>query len=183
MNQPNSTLNTYVGIILFSIGSLVTASSVAQEQNNSAKSSYGLIHFNNDKGEEKCALAIPETHNRFHFDRDNEYCENDMVSTFWLENVPSATKIDFFEDGSCSAAVVKENFFFKLKTVKQPTDWTTPAGPTVYSIDALRNARAGELIPKKNIRVEAAFVGSDFANKNLNERLSCVYIERSQPVN
>jgi hypothetical protein len=107
-----------------------------------------------------------------------------MVSTFWLENVPSATLINFYENDACSDAKVSNTFFFKFKTVKQPTDWA-PHGGMLLSIDALRNLRPGELIAGKNLRVEAdgAFVGPDLAAKNLNERLSCVYIERSQPAN
>jgi hypothetical protein len=102
-----------------------------------------------------------------------------MVSYFWLENVPSATLIQFYENESCSDAKTNNNFFFKFKTVKQPTEWASAH----MSIDELRISNAGDLIPKKNTRVEEAFIGNNFTGDNLNERLSCVYIERSQPVN
>lgn len=142
---------------------------------------YGLIHFLNDKNEEKCTLPIPQNHGTYDFSPNNQYCENNMVATFWLENVPSATLIQLYENEACSDARTAKNFFFKLKTVKQPTDWQ--GGSISSSIDILRNSAAGQLLPKKNVRVDDAFVGSEFSSKNLNERLSCVYIERSQPVN
>ncbi|SSB97064.1 hypothetical protein SAMN04488697_106328 [Pseudomonas sp. 43mfcvi1.1] len=177
-------LRTCAWITLISVSGLATVACAASEQDTTTNSSFGTIHFNNDKGEEKCSLAIPETNNWFNFSHDNQYCENNMVSTFWLENVPSATLINFYENDACSDAKVSNTFFFKFKTVKQPTDWA-PHGGMLLSIDALRNLRPGELIAGKNLRVEAdgAFVGPDLAAKNLNERLSCVYIERSQPAN
>jgi hypothetical protein len=149
------------------------------------RNEYGRIHFNDDKGQEKCTLAVPDTKQIFNFSANNEYCENNMVSTFWLENIPSATLIQFYEGESCSDANAASNFYFKLKTTKQPTDWSQAPNPAAatLSIDELRKSSAGELITQKNTRVEAAFVGGDFATDNLNERLSCVYIERSQPVN
>jgi hypothetical protein len=158
------------------------AAQTAPIKQDESRNTYGRIHFNNDKGEEKCTLAIPETRQFFDFGASNQYCENNMVSTFWLENVPSATLIQFYEHETCNDAKSIGNFFFKLKTVKQPTDWSDPV-VTTLSIDELRRSSAGELIPKKNTRVEDAHVGEYFATRNLNERLSCVYIERSQPVN
>lgn len=183
MNQPKSVLSLFIWIVLFGANCTATATSVTPEQNSSANASYGRIHFNNDKGEEKCVLPIPEETLTADFSRPDEYCEDNMVSTFWLENLPSATTIGLYENGSCAKLQTSTNFYFVLKTVKQPTDWTGPGGPVVYSIDALRNASPGELLPKKNTRVDEAFVGSTFDNKNLNERLSCVHIVRSPPVN
>ena len=124
---------------------------------------------------------MPELSQYFNFGSSNEYCENNMVSSFWLEDVPSATLIHFHANESCSDAQSKQNFYIKLKTVKDPTDWGNQSNVT--SIDSMRNLKEGWLLPKKNTRIEASFVGSDFNNKSLNEQLSCVYIERSQPVN
>lgn len=182
MNQPKSVLSIFVWIVLLGISGVVTVGWAAPKQSDPTNASYGRIHFNNDKGEEKCTLPIPEENQTWDFGSPKEICENNMVSTFWLENVPSATLIYFHEDRTCSDAEGSGNFYFKLRTVKQPTDWA-PGGSVLYSIDALRNIKDGQLIPKKNVRIEKAFVGSYFHNKNLNERLSCVYIERSQPVN
>jgi hypothetical protein len=191
MNSRKSVLRACAWITLISFSGLATVACVAPERDNSTstKSSFGTIHFQNDKGEEKCTLPIPETEKRFHFNDPDEYCENNMVSYFWLENVPSATKIQFYENESCSDGITdQDSFYFKLKTVKQPTHW---AGVTL-SIDALRNLRPGELIAGKNLRVDpnpplpappSVFVGTGLAHKNLNERLSCVHIERSQPAN
>lgn len=178
MNYPKTVLTTCAWMMFFGMSSFAAEQTAPVKQNDS-RNTYGRIHFWDDKGDERCTLAIPETSQKFDFSASDQYCENNMVSKFWLENVPSATLIQFYENESCSDSEDKNNFFFKLKTVKQPTEWT---GATM-SIDELRRSSAGELIPKKNTRVEAAFVGADFATKNLNERLSCVYIERSQPVN
>ncbi|SDA87150.1 hypothetical protein SAMN03159443_03945 [Pseudomonas sp. NFACC15-1] len=184
MNSLKSTLRTCAWMTLISVSALGIVACVAPDRGNTTQNAFGSIHFNNDKGEEKCTLPIPETTLTANFSLPNQYCENNMVSTFWLENVPSATLIQFFENESCSNAKVPSNFFFLLKTVKQPTDWT-PHGAVTHSIDALRHLRPGELIAGKHLRVEpdGAFVGSDLASKNLNERISCVYIERSQPAN
>ncbi|MCL6703293.1 hypothetical protein [Pseudomonas sp. T1.Ur] len=178
MNYPRTVLTTCAWMMFFGVSSFAAAQTAPIKQDD-ARNPYGRIHFNNDKGEEKCTLAIPATSQIFNFGASNQYCENNMVSTFWLENIPSATLIQFYENESCSDAKTDDNFFFKLKTVKQPTEWSS----ATMSIDELRRSSAGELIPKKNTRVEDAHVGSYFATRNLNERLSCVYIERSQPVN
>jgi hypothetical protein len=179
MNYPKTVLATCAWMMLFGTSSFATTQTAPTKQDD-VRNTFGQIHFNDDKGVEQCALAIPDTSKSFHFNASNEYCENNMVSTFWLENVPSATLIQFYENEACSDAEVSNNFFFKLKTVKQPTNWST-AEP--LSINSLRTLSAGNLIPKKNTRMEKAFVGSNFATDNLNERLSCVYIERSQPAN
>jgi hypothetical protein len=178
MNQPKLIFSICTWIVLYGTGNLAMAENTTTQ--DESKNSYGQIHFNNDKGEEKCVVPIPEISQKFYFVADNEPCENNMVSTFWLENVPSATLIDFYENEGCTDTHEKEDFYFKLRTVKQPTDWG--GGSVTYSIDALRNARVGQLLPKRNVRLEATFVGADYNDKNLNERLSCVYIERSQPV-
>lgn len=148
---------------------------------DNTKQNRGIIHFFNDKNEEKCTLAVPEVSQSFDFSDSSEYCENNMISSFWLEDVPSATLINFYADESCTDAHSKQNFYIKFKTVKNSTDWGNSGN--VSSIDSLRNLKKGSLLPKKNIRIEASFVGADFDNKNLNEQISCVYIERSQPVN
>lgn len=179
MNYPKTVLTTCAWMMFFGMSSFAAEQTAPAKQDDARNASYGRIHFLNDKNEEKCTLPIPETSQTFNFGASNQYCENNMVSKFRLENIPSATLIHFYENESCSNAENKDNFFFELKTVKQPTEWTD----ATMSIDELRRSSAGELIPKKNTRVEAAFVGSDFATKNLNERLSCVYIERSQPAN
>lgn len=184
MEQLTSKLNICTWILfVFGIYGLATASDVTPHQSKLADTPYGVIHLNNDKGHEKCTLPIPETYKAFDFEDPKEPCENNMVSTFWLENVPSATKINLYEDRTCSDAVGTGNFFFKLKTVKQPTDWTTPGGPVLQSVEGLRHAKPGDLLAKKNTRIEEAFVGAYYENRNLNERISCVSIERSQPVN
>lgn len=189
MNSRKSVLRACAWITLISFSGLATVACVAAERDNSTstKSSFGSIHFQNDKGDEKCVLLIPETSEMFNFAESSQACENNMVSTFWLENVPSATLIQFYENEFCSDGKDADNFFFKLKTVKQPTDWA-PHGTVALSIDSLRHRRPGELIAGKNLRVDlepppSTFVGSHLSNQNLNERLSCVYIERSQPAN
>src|SRR5207253_10915025 len=175
MNYSRTVLATCAWMMLSGMSNSAVAQTV------SVKNEYGRIHFNNDKGEEKCTLAIPTTSQIFNFGANNEYCENNMASTFWLENVPSATLIQFYENDTCSDGKSSDNFYFKLKTVKQPTDWSQSPNPAAtLSVDTLRNSKAGELIPKKNVRIEDAYVGAGLATKNLNERLSCVYIERSQ---
>lgn len=161
------------GVMLFTINCFATPTPQATQN------SYGLIHLFDDKGVEKCTLAVPETSKIFDFSSNSEYCENDSISSFWLENVPSATLIQFYDNAWCNDAQTPRVFYFKLKTTKNPTDWNE----SKTTIDGLRNINVGGLISKKNTRMEEKFIGSEYANKNLNERISCVYIERSQPVN
>lgn len=165
-----------LALIIMALTSLSSATPIETQQEHG-----GIIHFLNGKNEEKCTLAIPDTHQYFNFGSSDEPCENNMVSSFWLENVPSATLINLHAQESCTEALSKDNFYIKLKTVKQPTDWGNQTNAS--SVDSLRHYGNGWLITKKNVRVEETFVGSDFSNKDLNERISCVYIERSQPVN
>lgn len=164
------------GVMLFTINCFATTTPQATHN------SYGLIHLIDDKGAEKCTLAVPETSKTFDFSSSSEYCENDSVSSFWLENVPSATLIQFYDNAWCNGAQAPSVFYFKLKTTKNPTDWSASI-PRETTIVGLRNINVGGLISKKNTRMEEKFIGSEYANKNLNERISCVYIERSQPVN
>lgn len=169
-------LHYMIALILIALTSLSSATSLDRTKHNS-----GIIHFFDDEGVEKCTLAVPELNQYFSFGATNQYCENNMVSTFWLENVPSATLIQFYANESCSDAQTQQNFYIKFKTVKHSTDWGNQTN--VSSVDSLRNLREGWLLPKKHIRIEASYVGSKFNKKSLNEQLSCVYIERSQPVN
>jgi hypothetical protein len=188
MNQPKSAklaVSYFAWIVLFGICGIAAVGCTApNKQSASTNAPYGRIHLNNDKGEEKCVLPLPDDYQlkTWNFAPSNAYCENDMVSTFWLENIPSATTIGFFENSSCSNNISKDNFYFVLKTVKQPTDWA-PGGSVVQSIDGMRNSKKGELMPKRNVRFEEAFVGAEYNTKNLNERISCVSIQLSPPAN
>lgn len=168
--------NAIFALTLIALTSFISASPLDITDKNA-----GRIHFYNDKNEEGCTLALPDIKQYFNFGDSNEYCENNMVSTFWLENIPSATQIHFYARESCSDAKTSQNFYIKFKTVKNSTDWGNQSYAS--SVDSMRNLRQGWLVPKKNIRIEDSFVGSNFNNKSLNEQLSCVYIERSLPVN
>jgi hypothetical protein len=144
------------------------------------RGTYGDIIFYNSKGEKECTLSVPETKGIFDFGSSSQTCENNKAASFSLENIPSATLIQFYANESCSDAEVGDNFFVKLKTVKQPTDWSIPLA--MMNFNDLRKKRPGDLIPKKNIRVEDRWQGHEFENADWDEQISCVYIERSQPV-
>lgn len=167
-------------VILMALSSLSAATAL-----HTTPEKTGIIRLYNDKGEEKCSWPIPPLHKYYLLSDPNEACENNMISSFLLENVPSATLIHFYGADSCTEAHSKENFYIKLKTVKAPTDWTDPTAPATgsISIDSMKSSKEGWLISKRNIRVEKSFVGSDFNKKSLNEQVSCIYIERSQTAN
>ncbi|MHC8305645.1 hypothetical protein [Pseudomonas sp. PB3P13] len=169
---------TLLTATVYTCMALYGANTVAAAQ---TKATYGDIIFYNSKGEQKCTLSVPETRQTFDFSQSSQSCENNMAVTFTLRNIPSATLIQFYDEEICSDAKVSDNFFVKLKTVKQPTDWSNPAAN--MTLNDFKKRQAGDLIPNKNIRVEEQWEGSDYANKDWNERLSCVYIERSQPAN
>lgn len=161
------------------------AASVESNSQPKTTANYGDIVFFNGKGEKTCTLSVPETKAHFDFTEPDQSCANDLVASFSLENIPSATLIQFYENENCSDAQTKNNFFVKLKTVKQPTDWNSPPNPPTptMNFNDFKKRKAGDLIPNRYIRVEAQHEGDDFANEDWDERISCVYIERSQPVN
>lgn len=171
------------GIFIVGIGTVAFAAvTSAPEQPNA---SYGAIHFGSDERPDECTLRIPEKSETFNFSHADSGCEDDKMTTFWLENVPSATLIYFYAKGTCSNAPIADNFYMKIKTVKQPTDWQVqpPTPPVTQSFDELQTAETGDMIPKKYIRMESKYIGNNFKGDNkLGEELSCVYIERSQPV-
>ncbi|MGF6330656.1 hypothetical protein ABH909_003534 [Pseudomonas sp. BS3782 TE3695] len=171
-------------LALYGASSAVSASS-ENSPIPETKATYGDIIFFNSKGEKKCTLSIPETKDFFDFSQSGQSCENNLMASFTLENVPSATFIRFFENENCSDAQTNDNFFIHLKTVKQPTDWGTPPTPPTptMNFNDFKKREAGDLIPNRYIRVERQWEGSDVANEDWDERISCVYIERSQPVN
>lgn len=166
--------------------SLHAAAQTTTAPTKEALNAYGRIIFYEakDPAKEICSLAIPETKGTYDFSASTQLCENNRAASFSLENVPSATLIQFYDKDSCTDAQSNDNFYFKLKTVKQPTDWSQVPNPAMrLNFNALRDYSEGALVPGKNIRVEKNFVGSNYSSQNLDERLSCVYIERSQPVN
>ena len=171
-------------LALYGANSAIAASGENNPQPKTT-ANYGDIVFFNGKGEKKCTLSIPETKAMFDFSDSSQSCTDNMVASFSLENVPSATLIQFYEGTHCSDAQTKDNFFVKLKTVKQPTDWTSPPNPPTptMNFNDFKKRKAGDLIPNRYIRVEAQHEGEDFANKDWDEQISCDYIERSQPVN
>lgn len=147
---------------------------------NTPSDSAGSIDFYDPEGQLACSLPIPATSQMTNFATGSS-CENNLMKSFTLNNVPSATLINFHDASSCNDARTDDNFFMKLKTAKQPTDWRN-LNPITYEFDALKIIEKGQLVAGRYIRMESIWVGKDYDEKNLNERLSCVYIERSQPV-
>ncbi|WP_130906193.1 hypothetical protein [Pseudomonas sp. Sample_22] len=164
--------------------SALAAAQVFDGNQDEPKTNYGDIIFFNSKGEKICSLSVPETKKTFDFSESSQSCENNKVASFTLQGIPSATLIYFHENQTCSDGKYNNNFFVKLKTVKQPTSWVTPPNPPmpVMNFNDFKKKKAGDLIPDRNIRVDDQWEGSEFANKDWDERISCVYIERSQPV-
>lgn len=145
---------------------------------------YGKVHFVDSEGKGVCVISVPKVSVTTNFDSGNTSCQNNRATSFWLENVSSATLINLYENEACSDNQSDKNFYFKLKTVKQPTHWYSGEAQIPMRIDELRAYESpGELISGKYTRVEESFVGKDLLSDDLDERLSCVYIERSQPVN
>ena len=166
-------------LLFYAISSVAATPPAPKEDEN-----YGKIHFIDSEGNPVCALDVPKVSELTNFDSSATNCENDRATSFWLEKVDSATLIEFYENEACSDNQSKSNFYFKLKTVKQPTDWVENFTPIPMRIDNLRAYKSpGELIKGKYVRVEESFVGRDLLSEDLDERLSCVFIERSQPVN
>ena len=166
-------------LLFYAISSVAATPPAPKEDEN-----YGKIHFIDSEGKPVCALDVPKVSELTNFDSSATNCENDRATSFWLEKVDSATLIEFYENEACSDNQSKSNFYFKLKTVKQPTHWYSGEAQIPMRIDELRAYESpGELISGKYTRVEESFVGKDLLSDDLDERLSCVYIERSQPVN
>lgn len=164
-------------LLFYAVSSVAATPPAPKEEEN-----YGKIHFSDSEGKDVCVIPVPEVSEQTNFDSSGSDCENNRATNFWLENVDSATLINFYENEACSDNQTDENFYFKLKTVKQPTHWSE--NPIPMRIDNLRAYKSpGELIKGKYVRVEESFVGTDLLGEDLDERLSCVSIERSQPVN
>lgn len=136
------------------------------------KSEYGVINFDH------CTLPIPEISKSYNLSDSGINCQNNKIASMLLENAPSAMLIQLYENESCSDAKVPNNFFIKLKTTKQPTTW---AG--ALEVNNFKNVSAGYLYPGRNLRVEEQWEGSEYSGENWSEKISCIYIERSQPVN
>lgn len=134
---------------------------------------YGTITLYDTANAHVCTLAVPETKITHDFSQPAARCQNNKAASFTLNNVSSATLIQFYEDETCTDAITSHNFFAKLKTTKQPTSWDRP-----MEFEELRALTAGYLIPGKNVRVDEIHS----AGGAWSERISCVYIERSQPV-
>jgi hypothetical protein len=169
-----------ISLVFFGFSAIAIAQTEPAEH-SAPENLNGQIHFLSSNGSDLCSLTVPATTQRFDFSEGSNHCENNRASSFWLENVPSATLIQLYENAQCSDAQNKDNYFIKLKTVKSPTTWDKSQH---VSIDSLRDSKKGALLPGRYTRIEQdSYVGADLAGKNLNERLSCVYIERSQPAN
>lgn len=156
----------FSGLVL-SGHSSATEKSVAP---NSAKADYGFVRL------DICSLPVPETKATYQFNQDGQHCENNKSSQFTLENVPSATLIQFYTSDTCTDFHASGEGYVKLKTTKQPTTWKDP-----LSFNDFKSTTPGYLVPGKNLRVEEMWDG--LPGHGWNERISCVYIERSQPVN
>lgn len=174
LNKLRTSLATCTLLVLYAASFIASA----QEASSGA---YGDITFFNSRNEKICSLPVPETSQFFDFSSSSQHCENNSAATFQLENIPSATLIQFYENERCSDSKLNDNFFVKLQTVKQPTDWTNPLSQ--MNFNDFKNKKTGDLIPKKNIRVNDKWEGSEYSEVSWDERISCVYIVRSQPVN
>ncbi|WP_448144968.1 hypothetical protein [Pseudomonas silesiensis] len=183
MNYFNALLVAVACTWITGCGNSANAAQTSADPKAQPNNNYGDIILFDADGVKNCTLSVPETKETFNFSNSSQTCTNNTAASFILQNIPSATLIQFYSNELCSDAKNQSNFFVKLKTVKQPTDWTTPApGESMNFID-LQKKKAGDLIPKKYIRVEDHWNGSDFDGENWDEHISCVYIERSQPVN
>ncbi|MDD2103386.1 hypothetical protein [Pseudomonas putida] len=174
---------TACACLTFFGASAVASTPTAANKQAEPKATYGQIIFYNGKGEKHCMLSVPETKQTFNLADGSQSCTENHAASFSLENIPSATLIQFYENQSCSDSKVKGNFFVKLKTVKQPTDWSSPSPnpPATMHFNDFRKLDPEYLVPKKFIRIEDRWPVPD-VNEDWDERISCVYIERSQPV-
>ncbi|MEB2519653.1 hypothetical protein SOP85_30150 [Pseudomonas sp. YuFO20] len=174
---------TACACITFLGASAVASTPTAANKQAEPKGAYGQIIFYDGDGNKHCMLSVPETKQFFDLADDSQSCTNNQVASFSLENIPSATLIHFYRTEVCSDAKVQGNFFVKLKTVKQPTDWSNPSPnpPATMNFDDFRKLDPGYLVPKKFIRIEDRWPVPD-VHESWDEQISCVYIERSQPV-
>ena len=180
MKHSRSLLTATACALLMCYGtSSAAAEQTPTDTRTGTKATYGDIIFFNGKGEKKCTLPVPEIKATYDLSQANQRCENNMAAAFILENIPSATLINFYANESCSDARTGDNFFVKLKTTKQPTNW----GDEMMNFDDFRKKSPGDQIPKRNIRVEDRWQGHEFEDEDWDEQISCVYIERSQPDN
>lgn len=107
-----------------------------------------------------------------HF-KDSATCDNDKAGFFGLDEVPSAALVTFYDAPDCAG---HDNFIFTIKTIKHPTstarETTTTQGPV-----SLKTAAETEI--NKVVVPGVLLVASEINSNPIDERLSCVKIQRS----
>lgn len=138
----------------------VAAASGENSQQSETKANYGDIVFFNSKGEKKCTLSVPETKQAFDFSQSSQSCENNLMASFTLENVPSATFIQFFDNESCSDAQTKDNFFRKTQDSQTTNRLELPSKPADTDNELQRlQKKKGRRLDSKEIHSSGTAVG------------------------
>lgn len=144
----------------------------------------GTIVLTDGEGAVVCSIpaGLPAGQVRHMYNlKETSGCKQNKAKGFSLSSVPSATLITFISYDGCVRAKNKGEYYFTIKTTKQPTHW----GDTMFMRFAdLAAIQKGKSIGDgKTARLEDEFVGADLKGKEWGELLSCVEVEPSPPAN
>ncbi|MBX8577891.1 hypothetical protein [Pseudomonas cichorii] len=124
-----------------------------------------ILNKKNSDGTYPINCSIPFVTSTINFQDNSLNCKNDDAYGFRLENVPSATFFSFHDSPSC---MDHENFSFRFKTIKQPTNME----------EGIDIEEAGKK-PVGSVVVPGVMVIFSRASEQVGGKLSCVKIERS----
>ncbi|GAB7529486.1 hypothetical protein PS3A_18950 [Pseudomonas sp. 3A(2025)] len=103
-------------------------------------------------------------------DSDTFGCMNDQIYGFKLTNVPSASRITFYDSGNCDDNNDIESFIIKLMTYINPTTMLEP-----YNLKTAHQKEPGDILVAGVRMMWKKGPNSD----NVNGELTCVRMELS----
>ncbi|MBI6852474.1 hypothetical protein YA0002_06825 [Pseudomonas cichorii] len=124
-----------------------------------------ILNKKNADGTYPINCSIPFITSTIDFQNNSLGCENDEAYGFRLENVPSATFFSFHDSPLC---MDNENFSFRFKTIKQPTN-----------MDAGLDIEEAGKKPPGSVVVPGVMLIFSKVDEQVGGKLSCVKIERS----
>ena len=125
------------------------------------------LYLDDQNGAPTINCVIPIANQTYSLDQsgDADECNNNDTHYFSLDNVPSATTIEFYDDDKCKEKTI--DFYYKIRTIKNPT--TTPT-----RIDSIKTGQS----PDGTIM--APGVQLVYSNrKRIDDDLSCIDMKLS----
>lgn len=161
------------GILLGGCAGPVSADDSAPGVNTAEQQGTLTLYLKEDQGSDPVDCSIPFSTRTVVLNDNNSDtfgCTNDQVYSFKLNNVPSASRITFYDSGSCQDEGDDESFIVKVRTYINPT--TTP---NVLNLKSIHQRQPGEILAPGVMMMWKKGPNSD----NVNGELTCVRMELS----